>query len=132
VTVFTNDEMNSTINLTITGNVERFVTIIPKKPLIAGVEGQNLQTIIKIIPEKKYPFKILDIIGNEKLNFSYNLEEVDMKSSQIEYILKIQNLMKNKGSYSEDITLKTDSILKPVIKIHVNGIIREKMDRAEH
>ena len=125
ITVLTNDKMNPKIYLTISGNVEKFVTIMPKRISLVGVEGQELQTIVKIIPEEKYPFKILDILAVEKSNISYQLKEINT-SDRTEYAIEIKNLKKDKGYYNEVIELVTDSKIKPKIKLNINGLIREK------
>jgi len=117
--------MNPKIYLTISGNVEKFVTIMPKRISLVGVEGQELQTIVKIIPEEKYPFKILDILAVEKSNISYQLKEINT-SDRTEYAIEIKNLKKDKGYYNEVIELVTDSKIKPKIKLNINGLIREK------
>ena len=111
--------------MTIAGNVTKFVTIIPKRTSLVGVEGQELQATVKIIPEEKYPFKILDILSIEKSNISYQLKKINTPD-KTEYEIEIKNLKKDKGYYNEVIELVTDSKIKPKIKLHINGIIREK------
>ncbi|MCP4720219.1 MAG: hypothetical protein GY860_12245 [Desulfobacteraceae bacterium] len=116
ITVLTNDGKNSKINLTISGIVEKIVTISPKRVSLVGVEGEDLQAVVKVIPDEKYSFKILDIISNEKSNINYQLTGIK-KLGKLEYVIEIQNLKKNTGYYKETIVLKTDSSIKPEIKI---------------
>jgi len=125
ITVLTNDEMNPKIHLTIAGNVTKFVTIIPERISLVGIEGQELQMTAKIIPEEEYPFKILDILAVEKSNFSYQLKKINT-SDKTEYEIEFKNLKKDKGYYNEEIELVTDSKIKPKITLNINGLIREK------
>jgi len=119
--------MNPKIHLTISGPVEKFVTIIPKRVRLVGVAGQELKTTVEIIPEEQYPFKIQEIRTVEDSNVSYQLKE-KKNSDKIKYTIEIQNLKKDKGYYNEVIELVTDSKIKPKIRLNINGLIREKSD----
>ena len=123
ISVFTNDINNTIIPLTIAGNVEKFATITPPKLRLSGVAGQALSREIRIIPEKKYPFKILDITTKKNSDIKFTLNEVAV-SKRTEYLLTVQNLKKNQGKYHHTIKIKTNSQIKPEIKIHVIGNIR--------
>lgn len=125
ISVLTNDERNREIKLTISGNILKFATIIPERVDLAGVEGEDLQTVVMIIPKKDYPFKILDILTVEKSNISYQLKEINT-SDRIEYTIEIKNLKTDKGFYNEVIELITDSSVKPKIRLNINALIREK------
>ena len=120
ISVLTNDERNREIKLTISGNILKFATIIPERVDLAGVEGEDLQTVVMIIPKKDYPFKILDILTVEKSNISYQLKEINT-SDRIEYTIEIKNLKTDKGFYNEVIELITDSSVKPKIRLNING-----------
>jgi hypothetical protein len=105
--------------------IERFVTLVPKRVTLRGYEGNQLVTTVKIIPEEKYPFKI---VGSEALfgnNIGYKIEETK-SAKKIEYLLTVENLKKDKGRYYDTISLKTDSKIRPLIKVRVNGYILDK------
>jgi len=125
ITVETNDQKNPKLNLTVFGMVEKFVTIIPKNVILRGFVGDQLKTTVKIIPEEKYPFKIIESKAINGKNIRFKLEEHKL-SKGTEYALTVENLKKDKGRYSDNISLKTDSAIRPLIRISVNGSIRDK------
>ncbi len=79
---------------------------------------------VKIIPEKKYPFRIVNV-SKRKSDISFELNEVK-GSKRTEYVLTIKNLKKKKGRYHDTIKIKTNSNVKPEIPIQVYGNIREQ------
>ena len=89
-----------------------------------GYVGQPLKTVVKIIPEKKYPFKILDTRASDQKNIRYTLEETqDLQGTG--YVLSVENVRKKQGNYYAFISLTTDSKIKPLIKIRIYGNILE-------
>jgi hypothetical protein len=46
------------LGLTISGRVEKFVTISPKDVKLYGMAGNPIKATVQIIPEKKYAFRI--------------------------------------------------------------------------
>ena len=116
--------------MTATGNIERFVTLVPKRVTLRGYEGNQVVETVKIIPEEKYPFKI---VGSEALlgnNIRHKIEEAKT-SKKTAYVLTVENLKKDKGRYYDTISLKTDSKMRPLIKVRVNGYILDK-DRKKN
>lgn len=110
--------------LTVSGQVEKFVSISPKRVRLTGYVGQPLKTVVKIIPEKKYPFKIIGTKTSDQKNISYTLEEMqDLPGTG--YILSVENVRKKQGNYYAMISLKTDSKIKPLIQISIYGNILE-------
>jgi len=93
--------------------------------MLSGIAGQELKKDVKIIPEEKYPFKIVNVSTKNSSNISVELKEVK-ESKRMEYLLTIQNLKKEKGKYHDTIKIKTDSKVKPEIHLNVHGNIREK------
>jgi len=80
---------------------------------------------VKIIPEEKYPFKMVGDRTVNKKYIRYELEEVK-RSEKTEYVLTVANLKKEKGRYFETIKLKTDSKIRPKISIRVYGYILDR------
>ena len=80
---------------------------------------------VKIIPEPKHPFKILEVRARNGKDIRFELKPISGQE-QNGYELVVENLKKTKGRYSDTIILKTDSAVKPEIKIHVYGDILEK------
>jgi len=57
ITVITNDPLNASISLTITGAVEKLVTIRPQRVRLTGPAEEPINASVDIIPEKKYAFQ---------------------------------------------------------------------------
>ena len=87
-----------------------------------GLAENRISEIVKIIPEKKYPFKIVGHNLRFGSNIGYEIEQVE-RSEGIEYVLTVENLKKEKGNYYDIISLKTDSNIQPLIHIRVDGYI---------
>jgi tRNA 2-selenouridine synthase SelU len=108
--------------LTIVGNVEQFVDIIPKRVVLTGLEGKPINAKVKIIPKDKYPFTIKKAKATNTKNIAFTLEKTK-SSEKIEYVLTVENLKKTNGRYVDTIKLTTDSKIRPEIKIYVIGNI---------
>lgn len=108
--------------LTIMGNVEQFVDIVPKRVVLRGFAGNPIKAKVKIIPKDKYPFTVKKAKATNKKNIAFTLEKTN-SSEKMEYVLKVENLKKTKGRYVDAIKLKTDSKIRPEIKIYVIGNI---------
>lgn len=109
-----------------TGQVERFVTVQPKRVKLWGELGQEIKATVRIIPKEKYPFKIIESHSRTKKNIQFDLEEEGSG-----YLLTIENIKKDKGRYYETVLLKTDSKIRPEIKIGVSGNITEHKPNAK-
>lgn len=121
--VETNDPTHASFNLTITGKVETFVQINPASAILKGSQSDEIKTEIAITPNKGRPFKILEVKTKEGKNISCELKETKAADG-LQYILTVVNLSKDKGIYNDTIFLKTDSEVKPEIKIYVSGEIK--------
>jgi len=111
--------------------VDNFATINPKSVRLEGTADQDIKGTVTIIPESRYPFKILETTSDQNQNnISFKLEEVK-KGKGLEYLLTIQNLKKEKGRYSNSVNLKTDSKVQPEIKIRVYGNISESIQEKK-
>ena len=108
------------MNLIISGRVEQIVKLQPAMALLRGEAGSDIEVKVLILPEKKYPFKIVGEQATNGENFRYDLKEIDGGG----YALTVANLKKNAGRYHGLIRLKTDSRLKPEIAVTVSGDIR--------
>ena len=113
------------MDLTISGNVERFATIVPDRVRLSGYAENEIKATVKIIPEKKYTFKIPKTTAQNGQNISYELTE-KKQNDHMEYLLNIANTSKKQGRYFDTITLETDSKINPAIRVKVFGNIMEK------
>jgi hypothetical protein len=123
--VYTNDKSRPRQELVISGPVEKFVTIRPNHVSLRGYAGDSIESTVKIIPEKKYPFKILDARPQSGKNIDIQLNELK-NSSGPEYELKIENLSQKSGRYHDTVILKTDSEVRPELNVRVYGYLRNR------
>ena len=127
IVIHTSDKKHPKLNFIIQGKVDKFVTITPNRVNLSGYAGEDIKQLIKIIPEKKYPFKILGVKVQKAKNIDYKIEKVITSSKKSEYLLTVINLKNEKSRFVDTIYLKTDSKIRPEIKISVYGNIKEKM-----
>lgn len=92
---------------------------------MSGEAGQEIKSTISIIPQEKYPFKILETKTLKEGNVRLELEE-KKKDKGVEYLLTVVNLKEKKDRYFDTIVLKTDSKVRPELKISVYGNIFDK------
>ncbi len=119
IIVMTNDPLAPKSTLTVSGKIEKFVTITPPVLRLTGKIGDELKSIVKIIPESKYPFSITGIRARNGENIKYELKENRSASGGKEYTVTVENLKKDAGAYYDVLILKTDSKIQPEIKINV-------------
>ena len=122
IVVRTNDPAKPEQELEVFGKVENFVTIRPGAVLLTGHAGKEIKVLVRIIPEDKYPF---EIVGTSLIRGKYVACELreDGGSKKGGYLLTVENLRNKRGRYSDLITLKTTSKIRPEIKIKVYGNI---------
>ena len=118
------------LHLTVSGKVENFVTIVPKRATLRGFPGDKIKSTVKIIPEKKYPFGISDVTATNGKYIRYSLEK-NKSSETMEYVLTVENLKNDAGRYFDTIKLKTDSKIRPEIKIYVYGYISNRPENSK-
>lgn len=123
--VYTNDKKHPQQDLVISGQVETFVTIRPKHANMRGIVGDPIRGTVTIIPEKKYPFKIINSRAKDGKNIKYQLEETTV-SDTTAYQLNIENLKTDAGRYYDAIILETDSKIRPQLSVRVYGYVRPR------
>ncbi len=123
--VYTNDKNRPRLDLVITGEVEKFVTIRPRHISLRGFAGDSIKSTVTLIPEKKYPFKILNVRAKNGNYINFQLEEIK-QSDVIAYELKVENLKQDTGRYYDAIILETDSKIRPQLNLKVYGYLRPR------
>lgn len=113
------------MDLVISGDVERFVTIRPPNINLRGFVGELIKGSVSIIPEKKYPFKIVNIRAKDGKYINFQLQEIT-QSETVAYELKVENLKQDTGRYFDSIILETDSKIKPQLDVRVYGFLRPR------
>lgn len=121
--VYTNDKNRPRMDLVISGQVERFVTIRPKHVNLRGYAGDSIKASVSLIPEKKYPFKIVKARAKDGNNITFELED-PAKSEDGVYTLTVENLKKDTGRFFDTIILETDSKIRPELSVRVYGNLR--------
>jgi hypothetical protein len=122
ITVMTNDPVKSKLSLTITGEVEKLVTISSQRVRLIGPAGQQINASVIIIPEKRYAFKIIEAKAKDGKHIAVLIDEKKTPEGT-GYVVTVQNLKKEKGRYVDTILLKTTSEFRPTIQIRVIGNI---------
>ena len=123
--VYSNDKNRPRMELAISGQVERFVTIRPKHVNLRGYTGDTLKASVSLIPEKKYPFKILKVRARDGNHIKFGLEEVELSANGA-YELTVENLKQDTGRYFDTIILETDSKIRPQLNVRVYGNLRPR------
>ena len=123
--VYTNDKTRPRQDLVISGQVEKFVTIRPQHANMRGFVGDPIKATVTIIPEKKYPFKILNLRAKDGKYIKYQLEETKESDTTV-YKLIVENLKTDAGRYYDSIILETDSKIRPQLNVRVYGYLRPR------
>ncbi|MBF0118898.1 MAG: hypothetical protein HQK79_08680 [Desulfobacterales bacterium] len=95
--------------------------IIPQNVKLEGLIGKEIKETVTITPIPKYPFEIIDVKPEQEGNIKCTL-----KSEKSKYILNIENLKKDVSRYFDSLIIKTNSKVRPEIKIKVYGNITDK------
>ena len=126
--IFTDDPRNLKLKITISGNVEKFVTIIPRTVSLRGIVGDTIKKSVTIIPEINYEFKITKVKARNGKYITYQLEEVK-GTQRTEYALVVENLRTEPGRYSDMIILETDSKIRRNVNVRVYGILQKRPEQ---
>jgi hypothetical protein len=124
IRVETNDPGKSAFDLTIAGHVDPIAIITPERAILTGKVGKEIKTELFITSDSRDPFKIISAEPKMGMDISCSLKEIDA-SKPIKYLLTVKNIRKEKGTYRDYITLKTDSDVRPVISIKVQGDVQD-------
>lgn len=131
ISVMTNDTTNPESVLTVSGNIVKFATITPPVVRLNGKAGTELKSDVKIIPEAQYPFSITRVRAQDGKNIRYELKESKSASEKKEYLITVESVKKDAGSYHDLLIIETDSKIQPEIKINVMGRLLDPDAPAE-
>ncbi len=129
-TLFTNDEKNPRLKLTISGSVDQFVTIKPNRVKLRGIAGDEIKRKVTITPKKQYPFKIVKVSAKNGKDIHFELLEEKGEQGPV-YALLIENKRLQHGRYFDMITLETDSKIQPKLSIRVYGDLRQPAEEKK-
>ena len=120
--VLTNDPRNRRIRLHVLAIVDRVVSVTPKIAKLEGRAGEDIQGVVSIRPEEKYPFHITGGKAAKGKDIRFRVEEVGGNGTP-EYRLVVSATRKAPGRFFDKIELTTDSPVKPVLRIGIYGRI---------
>ncbi|HCY86813.1 MAG TPA: hypothetical protein DHV36_16910 [Desulfobacteraceae bacterium] len=120
ILVKTDDPKNKQFYLTVTGQVDSVVEISPATVSLSGVPGESLETYVTITPAEKYPFTIKEI--SQRFDSQIKAELIPPKDGEKDWQVKVLAHSDKADDLYDVITLKTDSTLKPKLKIRVYAI----------
>lgn len=132
-TVFTNDPENPKVDLIVRGEVKEFATIRPSRVRMAGKVGDDVSTTVTVTPAEEFPFSVLEVKPLKEGNVKVELEEVpeSAEAARKQYKVTVTNLKQEKARYFDTIVLKTDSDVRPELKISVYGNIFDPPPRPK-
>ena len=90
---------------------------------LRGTAGEKLQGTVNIVPEDKYPFKVLSVGAREGKLKRVGLSEGN-EGGKRAYTLLVENLKTEAGSFNDTVVLKTDSPLQPELDVRVFVYLR--------
>ncbi len=132
-TVVTNDPENQNIDLILRGQVKNFATIQPSRVRMAGKVGDEVSKTVTITPAEEFPFSVVGVRPMKEGNVNVEMveEPVSDAGERKRYKLTVTNLKREKARYFDTIVLKTDSDLRPELKISVYGNIFDPPPRPK-
>jgi len=116
VIIQTNDPENPLIEVSLSGQVDRFALILPKRAILRGLPNKLIETTVDIIPEKKYQFSI------KKVRFDGDIGQFvsfELKDKDDGYKLILQSTRKKPTRKFGKIHLTTDNDIQPRIIIPI-------------
>jgi len=124
IKVYTNDPGKKIVNLVVTGEVTAFAEIRPNRVRLSGKAGEPIQTEVTVTPKDQYPFKIVSVDAQREGNIKVDVTE-NNNGGKTEYLLTVANIKDVKTRYVDSVVIKTDSELRPELKINVYGNIMD-------
>jgi len=124
--VYTNDPRQSQTVLSITGKVDAYVEVLPRRVRLVGRLGEPLTEKVRIVPKKEYPFSIKKVRARNGKDIRIVLEPEAGQPAAKEYLLTVTSTRNESGSFGDYIVVQTDLKEKPTIGIPVSGHLYSK------
>ncbi len=120
ILVKTDDPGQRTLNLVVTGRVDRIAEISPPSVYLNGKAGDTLEAVVTIAPSEKYAFSVL---GLEKRNKS-GIEAILVQPEEggKTWRIKIKCRSDKAEDLYDELVLKTDSPYVATIGIRVSAV----------
>ncbi|HEU19356.1 MAG TPA: hypothetical protein ENO00_08300 [Deltaproteobacteria bacterium] len=120
VTVHTNDQNKPSQLIRISGTIEEFVLIEPKRVRLVGHVETPLQETITIVPTASYPFTVTGIRLRKGEHVGAKLR---FKPDGQGYEVEVVNRRRTVGRYYDVVILTTDSTIQRELNINIYGQI---------
>ena len=120
VEVVTNDPVNPTAFLTITGTVDVLYTLSPKRVRLTGILGTGIRQTVTLVTQEKYPLKLVEVRAKNGDNINYKFAE-ENEGAVTRYKVTIECVRSTAGNFVDTLFLKTDNPAQPEIQIPVFG-----------
>lgn len=121
VKVDTNDPRQPRLELSVSGEVREFASVLPRYVTLMGRAGTEVGEIITILPI--HPFTVRGVRAQEGKHIRVSVNE-KMTGGRKSYVVTVENTLKKPGWYSDLVIVETDSAVKPQIRIGVRGEIK--------
>ena len=118
------------IKLIISGPVDRFALIKPTIVSLRGYAGASIKRVVAIRPLPQYPFRITDIRARSGRFIRFDLKD-DTQPGKNGYLLTVENTRAERGSYRDNIIVKTDSSVRPELNLPVYGFVQTRPDASQ-
>ncbi len=87
-----------------------------------GPPSKEMKQEVRIVPAKKYPFKITGSHARDGQNIRFEVKEATEEGRPV-YLVEVENLKKDPGAYHDMIFLETDNKVRPELTVRVYGNI---------
>ena len=92
-------------------------------PTATTKAGDPKQVLVTVLPEEKYPFKIISAAADKGKFIRFDIKDVK-KEDRDAYEITVENTKTTKGRYFDTIKLKIDSDVRQNLDIWVFGNIQ--------
>jgi len=123
VRIDTNDPQLPKLELSVSGEVREFASVLPRYVTLMGKAGAEVEEIITILPI--HPFTVRGVRAQEGKNIRVSVNEKNTGGRK-SYVVTVENIMNTPGQYTDTVIVETDSKIKPEITIGVRGEISQK------
>ena len=118
------------VNVYVSGKVDSFAEISPRRITLAGRSGKSIRTSVTILPRPEFPFRIVGVQAQKGKHIDFQLKE-NPAAALGGYVLMVENRREQPGRFWDRIDLKTDSSIQPLIHIPVYGNITRESPREQ-
>ena len=124
ILVKTDDPGQRTLNLVVTGQVDRIAEIRPPSVYLNGKAGESLEAVVTITPSEKYAFTLLGLEKQNKSRIEATLVQPEKGGKT--WQIKIKCRSDKAEDLYDELVLKTDSPYAPTISIRVSAVFLDE------